>query len=782
MLGVDASFMPDSLPSLNPSKGTPETSEPSPPVDLIDRQLNRFVPIVQHAIETKSTVIALQLWERTSSIALLPFHLHLKWLEGIQALPLNATFGFAPYFASDQAIVCGSTISYSVKSAAIARERARRNRGQAGTNQAGDFQIPDWEQGYQKRWEELKDLSLPGCSFLAVDTASTSGEIIKGNRSVLGRLAARNAHRPFLLVPPRGGVSSLAAQQFAAVDLLLVNLQGVRGRKALHAIRTILSVRASNKPTVIVASSPSDLLALDFSNTLQSPEIVTVGTAPTITDVATLSVSANRYLEDRDFDFAVEDLRGRSDTLDYLIELAKRAWWASQQSLGESDSDLEIQRFESALERMASNVTDDADLLKMGKDLINQIAANRERATARRAAVTETAINTAGNSGILIVTRGTSARIVREEMSSLLDLPVNALSDLGVRIESPFFYSAFGTTPPDVVIVAGYFGLPTIDKILSSGARIVRLVLDPIEARAAWWGTRKLVSFLREQGVNDGIDALEKLENAIAEAIPAQLRSVASDLEISPTWFDFPTVTTAPIRGMQTYLEDTSNVIIFLTDGTRLDVGENTRFDLLGTMGTHLKTVTANQLGPGDEVILLNEDSRGLFSEQLIGALDNGVLRDSAEKRQLWLMLVRAQIAGRKIQASAVAARMAEAGDPVPTATVRTWIVAQDTDARVPNSRERFLRLAQALEIEIPDKSLFRMFDGIKRVRIGHRVAGRKLGRAIRAAYLNRLDAGALSRIQRDWGLDALELIESARVAIVDEVILPRGPSTYAVA
>jgi hypothetical protein len=44
------------------------------------------------------------------------------------------------------------------------------------------------------------------------------------------------------------------------------------------------------------------------------------------------------------------------------------------------------------------------------------------------------------------------------------------------------------------------------------------------------------------------------------------------------------------------------------------------------------------------------------------------------------------------------------------------------------------------------------------------------------------LDAGALSRIQRDWGLDALELIESARVAVVDEVILPTGPSTYAVA
>src|SRR5688500_19084858 len=97
--------MLDSLLSLNPSKGTPISSEASATLDLIDRQLDRFLPIVQRAIEKKTTVIALQLWERTSSIALLPFHLHLKWLERIEALPLNSTFGFAPYFASDQAIV-----------------------------------------------------------------------------------------------------------------------------------------------------------------------------------------------------------------------------------------------------------------------------------------------------------------------------------------------------------------------------------------------------------------------------------------------------------------------------------------------------------------------------------------------------------------------------------------------------------------------------------------------------------------------------------------------------
>jgi hypothetical protein len=773
VLRLNVSFMLDSLPSPDASNGSPATFGARARLNLLDSQLDRFLPIVRRALERKSTVIALQLWERTPTIALLPFHLYLRWPERIELLSLNATFGFAPYFASDQAIVSGANVSYGVSDASTARERARRNRGQAGTDQPNDFRIPDWEQGYQRHSDELKDTNLAGSSFLGVDVVSADGEIGKGNRSVLGRVAVRNAHRPFLLVPSRGGVSNPSAQLLAAVDLLIINLQGVRGRNALDSIRTILSVRASNSSTLVVASSPSDLLALDLPSALQSAEILCLGTAPAIADVGIVTVSANRYLEDRNFEFAVDDLRGRSGAMDHLVELAKRAWWASQQSLGQIDLDPEIKRFESALERMASNVSDDASLFTMGKDLISGVAADRERATARRAAVTDAAINTSGKSGVLIVARGTSARIVREEMSSLLDLPVNALSDLGVRVESPFSYSAFGMAPPDVVIVAGYFGLPTIDKILSSGGRTVRLVLDPIEARAAWWGIRKLVRFQKEHGVNDGIAALERLADGIAGAIPTQLRSVTTDLEILPTWFDFPTMPKTLVDAMRTYVENSSNVIVFLTDGTQLDVGENTRFDLLGTMGTHLKTIIAKQLSPGDEIILLDEDSRGLFSEHLISALDTGVLKDAAEQRQLWLMLVRAQIASRNIKPSTVAGRLAEVGDHVNTATLRSWIVDEGAEARVPNSRERFLRLASALDIDIPDEKLVKMFDGIKRVRIGHRVAGRKLGRTIRAAYLDRLDASALSRIQKEWGLDILQLIESARVAVVDEVVLP---------
>lgn len=748
-----------------------------------ENQLNGLIPSVRFAIENQTSVVALQLWQRAPSLILLPFHLHLKWLERVESLSLNAKFGFAPYFGNDEAMITGPLSSYSIRDAAAAREKARRSRGQRQTNQVDDFQIPDWEQGYKKHSDELADLTLPGSSFLSVDVISPSSDIVRGNRSVLGRVSVRNAFRPALIVPSRLGVTTASAQTFAGIDLLIINLQGVRGRRASETIRKILAVRGPNRPTIIVASSPSDLIASDFNGVFESLPVFCIGKAPSIDEVGVVSVGENRHLEDRNFEFAVEELRGRSEPLDYLIDLAKSAWWASQQSLGDSDCGPELRRFENVLERMTSDATDDAGLLTMGKEIICRVAADSERASERRRAVSEAAITTSGESRILIVARGTGMRKLREEISTLLDLPVDSLSDLGVRLESPFSYSDFGAGPSGVAIVAGYFGLQTIDKVLTSRAKKICFVIDPIEARAAWYGTRKLIKCLRDMSVTEGVEALEKLASGIAEAIPAHLRSSALDVNVSPTWFDFSTVVRTTSHVMESCDVHSPDVVIFFADGTRLDVSENARFDLLGSMGSRLKTVTAIQLTPGDEIVLLNEDARDLFSEQLINALDKGILKAAAEQRQLWLMLVKLECATRDIKGQTIATRMAELGHPVTIAAVRSWMdFDENSEATVPNSRSRFLAFAKALEISVPEEGLMKMFDGIRRVRTGHRVAGRRLGRAIRAAYLNRLDASALSRIQREWGLDVVQLITSARVAIVDEIVLPRGITNHALA
>lgn len=738
---------------------------------IVESQLDGLLPSVRFAIENRTTVVALQLWQRIPSLVLLPFHLHLTWVQRVEGLSLNAKFGFAPFFASDDAIISSPLSLYGVRDSVMARERARRIRGERQTYLAGDFQIPDWEQGYNNHSEELAELDLPGSSFLGVDVISPSSEIARGNRSVLGRMSVRNALRPTLLIPSRLGVTTASAQLFSAIDLLIINIQGLRGRRTIDTVQKILRVRRQDHPTIIVASSPSDLIRADINTLYKSVPVFVVGSPPRIDEVKAIGIGESRYFEDRNFDFAVEELRGRSERLDYLIDLAKSAWWASHQSLGGADEP-ELRRFESALEKMKSESTDDVDLLGMGKDIISRVAADGERANLRRRAVSEAAITTSSESGILIVARSSGITKVREDISELLDLPVDSLSTLGVRAESPFSHFVAGSLPVGVVIAAGYFGLPTIDKVLMSGARIIKFVLDATEARAAWFGIYKLINCLRTLNVTEGIEALEKISSGVVETIPAQLRPTASDISVTSDWFDFVSIGQPTNNILPTSDTESTEVMIYFTDGTRMDVSSNTRFDVLGGMGTRLKTITADELHPGDEIVVVNEDARNLFSESLINALDQGPLKAAIEQRQLWLTLVKVQYAMKDIGVQTILTRMTESGNAVSDVTVRSWIdTNRNSETSVPNSSKRFLAFAQALEIGAEKESLLKMFDSIRRVRTGHRVAGRRLGRAIRAAYLDRLDAGALTRIQREWGLDVVELVKSARVAIVDEIV-----------
>jgi hypothetical protein len=276
--------------------------------------------------------------------------------------------------------------------------------------------------------------------------------------------------------------------------------------------------------------------------------------------------------------------------------------------------------------------------------------------------------------------------------------------------------------------------------------------------------------------VSEGMGALDKILTAIGDAIPAHLRSSALDVSLPPGWFDLSTAGRPSNPIGQIGPNEGTDVVILFADGTRIDVSSSARFDLLGGMGARLKTVTAEQLSVGDQIVLLNEDARELFSERLIKALDQGPLKAAAEQRELWLTLVKLERATNETGAQTITRRMSELGHPVTPAAVRSWIDFEDnSDATVPNSRSRFLALAEALGLAVPESVLRKMFEGIRRVRTSHRVAGRRLGRAIRAAYLDLLDAGALSRIQREWGFDVVELVKSARVVEVDELILPIG-------
>jgi hypothetical protein len=652
------------------------------------------------------------------------------------------------------------------------RKNARSTRFASRSVLPNDLYIPDWEQGCNNRRDELEDSILPGKAYVGIDVLSPSGTLTRGHRPMLGRFAARNALRPCLLVPSKGGVTENSARQLTEVDLLIVNVQGLRGRRIIESVQHAMRARGLNRPTLIIASSPSDVVALGLDGLLERTRVCVLGSAPQVSEVKVAMVGEDRALAERTFEFAVDELRGKLGA-DYILDLAKSAWWANRQSVDGEQHEPEMRRFMSALERLSQDDPEAARLLSHGKELLRGAAADAELAQVRRRTVTNAALFTSGSAGTLVVARGCGVARLRREIAQLLEVQPEVLYDLGVRIQSHFSPPPSDAT--DVAIVAGYYGLATIDAMLMSRAAKLHLVFDPVEARAAWYGVQKLIGCLKRLGVTDAVIMLEKLAAGIAEGVPAHLRSHTTDVALLPTSFELLTSSDGYFGGGPRALPVAEDeVAIYLTEGTRLDARFNSRFDVLAPMGGRLRTVSAQDLQPGDEIVLLQEDSRALFSEQLMRTVDNGVLRDAAAEREMWLLIVKSVYETQRPNLREVTRRMSELGYPVNYATVRAWVTfTDDTLATIPNHRACFLAFAESFGIRMPEAELLKKFQGIKKCRIGHRAAGRHLARAIRAAYLNRLDAVSQERLKREWGVDAFELVQSARVAVVDEVILP---------
>jgi hypothetical protein len=140
----------------------------------------------------------------------------------------------------------------------------------------------------------------------------------------------------------------------------------------------------------------------------------------------------------------------------------------------------------------------------------------------------------------------------------------------------------------------------------------------------------------------------------------------------------------------------------------------------------------------------------------------------------LWLSIIKSIKSTQKLNLRRVTQRMNELGQPVDYNTVRQWVnYTDESTATIPYQKNRFLAFAQALGITLPESMLLQKFNSIKRWRVGHRRAGRNLSKIIRAAYTNRLDAASKERLKREWGLDVLQLIQSAYTATVDEIIFP---------
>jgi hypothetical protein len=729
--------------------------------DFMDDELSPLLALADRAVTSRSRIAVLSLWKHLPLVPLFASHLHLKWAGQVDSLPLSPRIGIFPFFRSDMELL--SKPLYSVTTARASRKNARTRRFSSANTFKGDL-YPDWEQAVDRRGKRLGHMTLPASSFISIDRVSGTGDIKSGHRQVIGQLAPRGQLRPQFLVPSRVEVTRQLVRAFEDLDLVLVNVQSLRGKQLTSSIAHFLSVIPRTVPLLIVASSPADLIAIDA---LLPPS----GTLEVLSDtrreasVQVRPINHDRVMAERQFCYAIDGLAEKSDMIARLVAQAQRAWWATRQSMSVAPPP-EALAFETLYGDLVSRSPGiELELLEGAKQLILQEAGNSAARDERREAVIEAAFHDSSARSVMVLARSDSAaRELRTALAQYLDVSPQDLAALGIQVQNVF--SAWPSASFDVCVVAGYFGTSTIDMLFASKAAKLAMVVDPIEARIAIWDIEK--RFCEVAG--------------LPGSVMASLRSltVALTTHASPSSDPISLSSLSGERGSSSsastmthhYGANASYVCICFADGATRQVAANARFEVLGRKRLQLKSVTAKELQIGDQVILVRDDERAAFSGDLLQLMDQGRLKEDSQTRSAWISMVRAVRASGKISASLIKKRMENAGIEVDLTTIRSWLPsATSDDCGVPESEAVFLAFAAALEIALPVDMLQQWYLAIKRLRIHHRVIGRELGKAIRGAYLGRLDAVTIARMEREWGVQARELLEAARVAVVDDVI-----------
>ena len=709
-------------------------------------------------------VIAFTAWHPFRAFGYLPFHLHVRWPDAIHWLPVTATMSMIPDILIDHKPL------YRLGDCNQARLAARRIRRSECRDLEGDLVYPDWEDGYGRHQDELREEVVGPVSFISIDRVSQNGEVTHSHRPTLGQFAARNEPRPYLLVPANRKLAESAIKRVASTDLLLADIQGLRGTHSRAIVKSTLVARGEAKPTLIIANSPSDIFALEPEAFGQQIKLYPINPPPIIKKASVTIIGRDRPLADRNFAFSTEGLNGYSAELDHILGLAKNAWWAIRQSVG--GEEIEIQRFLSALEHFRQDSPFDAKSLVSCHKVILDATTDHDLQAERCQAVVDTVLGT-GNTGplLVIVRNAASGNALRIAIAEKLGVSISELSELDVVVHTHRFPPFLVT--PGIVIVAGYSGLRTIDAIFASEAEYVHFVFDPVEARAMWYGARQMAEYLEERGLSQYTiplrflmsnlePSLSPFTEALEMPLSLQMDSVSAESEV-------PQINNSE-------RPQNAEVVVYFEDGSQLYAKKHSRFEVLHQYSGYTRIVSAEILKPGDRVIFLEDDSHALFSDRRMAALDAGPLHALAQSREEWLSIVKAIYSTQQTNLAELTRRLASVGVNVDYATVRSWISFNDlSEARTPGHWERFAIFAKAFGILLPDSQIHKYFNDIKLWRTLHRKAGRDLAYAIRSAYVNRLSACTLARIERDWGLTARQLISAATILTVDDVLVSEG-------
>ncbi len=765
---------------------------PSADVVATDGALHTLLGPLRRAVAERRPVLAVQLWTPVSRAALLPFHLQLRWPDQVDGLPLNATMSFAPFQHADRALT--QTANYALEEAYMSRRFAGWYRNETGAAMPNDLHLQDWEEGYFKHRAQLRGRVVPACGYAVIGSVQPSGDVRRAPRPVLGRFASRQAHRPLVLVPGRGADTEAALAELADTTLAILNVQQAHGVRTRWAMTTLIALRA-DAPTLVIAASPNDILALDPEPLLETLPVELIGEPPELTDAAVTLVGRDRVQEEVRFEDAVSALRGYAAGMESVLDLAEQAWWAARQALAcdAATRDRVLGRYLLALERYQHGEPVAAGLLTSATHLLDETITDAERAHERRDAVVAAAeehlAHPSGWRTLIVVPGGADVAPLRDALAVHLGASWAEVHALGLDIRS---IHAVRGERCDMLVATSYWGARTLDVALFARARQARLILDPVEARVAVAHLERLRRFLARaawegtQPDSRGCPARGRVGDALA-----RMRDVLDAVAAKPTG---PTISLDPRSAYNrlrdsaaaehvsaaatTSLETTAatstcpspHVLIAFADGTSLLCPTDRLLNVLDDTPRGLRTISASDLRPGDEIILLEHDSHALLSDQLMRMLDEGELREERARRDQWLVLAGGirKLERRSIRSIQLGLR--ERGVAADASTIRSWLPdpGQFSGGLVPRSWRDFRALAEELDLSLPEPTLRSYFDPIRRWRIVHRARGRLLIRIMRHAALRQLDVATLDRIQAAWGWKVRDLVEGVHIRLVE--------------
>jgi xanthosine utilization system XapX-like protein len=491
-------------------------------------------------------------------------------------------------------------------------------------------------------------------------------------------------------------------------------------------------------------------------------QLVLIGPLSPLEAVDITTVAHERLAVDERFRTAICDLSGQGTSTDRVVSLAQNAWWAIRQSVHLDGGLLELQRFERAL---ADLDTLTANLFKACQDLLHASIADSEmRAERCRAVVKAVVYANVPGSVLALVRTWKDATTLRSAIAEELHLMEEDLEELGICVGT--VYAAPRSPAPGTAVLVGYSGMIAIDAVLASGARRAHTIFDPVETRIAWYNAQSMADYLDRAGATDAAGPFHRFANDLSPHVVGftNIQELSTNQVSRLPESDRRIVVTRPSQ---------DEALVYLTDGGCLEVSLGSRFEVLGRKGFGSRVVPVTALEPDDEIVLLDDEARTLFSEQRVATLDAGPLKEQCQARSQWLAIVQAVVKAKRLNPATIAREIMKLGYRITEAAVRSWLDERLDEAHAPMGIDHFLALADVLDINLTEEMLRHYYKEIRLWRIGHRRAGREVAQAIRLAYTGRLGPVTLARIEHDWGVGMRELIAAARVGIVDEVILP---------